>query len=479
MENLVRKYFVSKNTPYWLFTISLMILLIVPVLIQDGMFLDGELYTCVSNNLSHGYGTFWAPKFNPAGIGGSPYFLEQPPLVFGIQSLFFRLFGDSMYVERFYTFLTMCTTAILINLLWKEIFKKDEAIKKAGWLPVMFWITIPTTIWSYSNNMMENSMAIFDLAAVIIIYRALESGAAKTGAFLLAGVFIFLATLSKGVPGLFPLAIPFLYWLVLRNRSFWKAILSTAILFSVLFAGYLVLFNLPESRESLTFYVTKRLLGRINDTPTVSNRFYIIRQLFTEFIPQYALVVIIIVIAKVKKTGIPLVSNRNRAIFFFSAGLAASIPLTITLVQRGFYLVPSFPYFAIGFAALIAPVILNFKEKAKDKKNILMAFSIVLFLFSIGFSLMQKGKTQRDREMLYDVHLIGNSIPGKSEITINSEIASTYVLECYFIRYYKINLYTDESKKYLLMKKTDTSLPSSDYEKLNLTTKIYDLYQRK
>jgi hypothetical protein len=100
MENNTRKYFASENTPYWLLTISVMILLVLPVLIQDGMFLDGVLYTCVSNNLSHGYGSFWSPMFSPAGFGGSPYFLEQPPLVFGIQSLFFRLFGDSMYVDN-------------------------------------------------------------------------------------------------------------------------------------------------------------------------------------------------------------------------------------------------------------------------------------------------------------------------------------------------------------------------------------------
>ena len=115
---MLNKYSSWKDLPFWLFTIGIMFLLTLPTLIQDGMFLDGILYTSVSHNLSQGIGTFWFPVASPSWqMAGSVFFHEHPPLVFGIQSMFFKVFGDSMYVERFYIFLTMCITALLIKVI--------------------------------------------------------------------------------------------------------------------------------------------------------------------------------------------------------------------------------------------------------------------------------------------------------------------------------------------------------------------------
>ena len=478
---MFKEYLMRKNFPFRLITFSVLILLTVPKLIQDGMFLDGILYTCVSHNLSNGIGTFWSPVFSPSYFNaGSPFFQEHPPLVFGIQSLFFRLLGDSMYVERFYTFLTMCITAFLIGVLWRTIFEKEEEMKKISWLPVLFWITIPSCSWSYSNNMMENTMGIFTISAVIIIFKSVNSDRNKFSPLIISGVFVFLATMSKGVTGFFPVALPFLYWIIFRKKPFLNVILQTLLIISVPAVLYLILFNLPQSRESLTFYLTRRLLGRINDDPTVGNRFYILKRLLTELVPQISLTLLIILVTKLKKVNVPLISNITLSALFFSTGLAATVPMTLTMVQRGFYLVPSFPYFAIGFSVLIAPIVLYFNEGVITrirKFEIYMLFGIVLFVFAISFSLMQKGKTVRDKDMLYDVHTIGNTIHKNSEITINQDIANTYILECYFIRYYNISLYIDEPKDYLMIKKTMDPPDPDDFEKLDIETKLYDVYK--
>jgi 4-amino-4-deoxy-L-arabinose transferase-like glycosyltransferase len=89
--------------------------LILPVLIQDGFFMDGLLYTCVAKNQGNGIGSFWFPISDATwNVAGKTTFHEHPPLVFGIQSIFFEVLGNSMYVERFYSFLTACITALLI-----------------------------------------------------------------------------------------------------------------------------------------------------------------------------------------------------------------------------------------------------------------------------------------------------------------------------------------------------------------------------
>jgi 4-amino-4-deoxy-L-arabinose transferase-like glycosyltransferase len=481
---MIKKYLASKDLPFWLLTISIMILIIAPTLIQDGMFGDAMLYTSVSHNLGTGIGSFWEPVFSPSyHNAGSAFFHEQPPLVFGIQSLFFKLLGDSLYVERFYTFLTMCVTAILLKVLWNSVFTKEQEFKKISWLPVILWITVPACIWSYSNNMMENTMGIFTISAVIFIFKSLESDRKEIWFLLLAGLFVFLATMSKGVPGLFPLAVPLLYWIVFRRRSLLTTIFHTLIIISVPLVLYFILFNIPESSESLNFYVTKRLLGRINNDPTVVDRLFIIKRLFTELLPQLIILLLIISISRLKKSGIAFFRFSKPSAFFFLTGLAASIPLTFTLVQRGFYLVPSFPYFALGFSILIAPAVLSFREtlisSEPGKFRLLQVAGILVFIFAIVFTFMQKGKAQRDRDMLHDVHVIGNAIPSRSEISVTPDIATAYYLECYFIRYYYISLFIDVPKDYQLVRKSTKPDSLNIFEKLNLDTKVYDIYQRK
>ena len=479
---MLKKYFSGKDTPFWLVTLSVVIFLTLTKLIQDGMFMDGMLYTCVSHNLSKGIGTFWLPVFSPSYFNsGSPFFLEQPPLVFGIQSLFFKVLGDSMYVERVYIFLTMCITAFLIYLLWKIIYNEENEIRRIGWLPVFLWITIPSCSWSYSNNMMENTMGLFSLAAVISAIKAGESEKYRPGLLILSGFLVFLATLSKGVPGLFPLTVPFLYWIIIRKKTILYAFISTIIILLVPVVIYFILFRLPESRESLTFYVTQRLLGRINDDPTVGSRFYILKRLITELIPQIIFVAIIIISAKIKNPKIQFISHLRYSILFLSIGLAASVPLILTLVQRGFYLVPSFPYFALGFSVIVAPMILTLREKLSNnpkKHKILLNVSIIVFAFAILFTAMLKGKTSRDKDKLHDVYAIGKEIPGNSAITITQDLAPDYVLGCYFIRYFNISLFIDEPKEYYMIKKT-TGFSNKAYEKLEIETSLYDIYRRK
>jgi hypothetical protein len=48
----------NRQLPYYLITIALFIGLAGPFLVGEGMFMDGLLYSVISNNLAHGNGTF-------------------------------------------------------------------------------------------------------------------------------------------------------------------------------------------------------------------------------------------------------------------------------------------------------------------------------------------------------------------------------------------------------------------------------------
>lgn len=52
-------------------------LLLIPTLVQDGMFLDGITYSAISRNMANGIGSFWHPHYTETLY---PHFNEHPPL---------------------------------------------------------------------------------------------------------------------------------------------------------------------------------------------------------------------------------------------------------------------------------------------------------------------------------------------------------------------------------------------------------------
>lgn len=471
----------KQQLPFWLITIAVMIGLTLPILVKDGMFMDAMLYASVSHNLSQGIGTFWFPQFSLRNMAGLSSFHEQPPLVFGIQALFYKILGNSMYTERIYTFITMCITAWLINLLWKETCR-DEKIKQMGWLPILMWITMPVCFWSYAGDMQENTMGIFTLAAGIWAFRALKSEQLKVLQYLYSGLFIFLATFSKGVPGLFVVTMPCMYWLATRKIGLGRMVAATALILIVPVLLYGVLLLFPDSRESLSVYFFKRLLGRINDEPTVSSRFEILGHVFTEMLPQLGLIVVLFLITGMKKVKSLFQPNDKQMILFFTlVGFSGTLPLMLTLVQKDFYMLPAFPFFAIAFgiviAAMFAKPILEFDTQSRGYK-ILKTISFIAIPIVLVISLAQIGKTTRNKEMLHDVYVIGNTVPRLSAITIPHSIWEEWDLQCYLIRYFNISVDPDKNYQYYLLDCQLHDAAPAGYKKLDLKLDRYMLYEK-
>lgn len=467
---------------FWLLTFSLMVILTLPNLIKDGMFMDAMLYTSVSHNLSMGIGTFWFPQFSYHNIAGLSSFHEQPPLVFGIQALFFRFLGDSLYVERIYTFLTMLVSAFMIIFLWREIYKENSTLRKAAWVPVILWISIPVCFWSYSHNMHENTMGIFTLTSVFLSYKSFNATKNSNGYLLLSGFFIFLASMSKGLPGFFPLAVPLLYFFAIRRSTMQNALKKMMVLLLVPLVLYSLLLIFRESRESLSIYFFKRALHRINDVPTVQSHFYIAGRLFMELIPPLIPVVVFLFFSYTRnKKTLPDSTQTRKIIFFLMTGLAGVLPLMLTLVQKGFYFVPALPLFAIGFAMIIAPSICFLIDSSPDQKKrkpYFLAFTVLLFFGSLFFSFSQKGKFSRNADLLHDVYLIGENIPKGSVVSIPPEIWNQWDLQCYLIRYFQISLDPLEERQYLIQdnKRKDSFLKG--YRSKGLKTIHFDLFIR-
>jgi 4-amino-4-deoxy-L-arabinose transferase-like glycosyltransferase len=111
----------DRQTIFSLFAIpfSITMALIIGPILRGGMFMDGLLYTNLAKNMASGLGDFWHPTLDRGSI-----FYEHPPFLFWLESLFFRLFGDHIFVEDIYNTSVFLITVALMYGIWCEIVVK-------------------------------------------------------------------------------------------------------------------------------------------------------------------------------------------------------------------------------------------------------------------------------------------------------------------------------------------------------------------
>lgn len=470
-----------KLNVFHLLSLVLLLALVLPVLVQDGMFMDGVQYACVSKNLAHGVGTFWFPWLNESWIrSDSRFFMEHPPLVYGIQAVFFKVFGDSLYTERIYGLFVTVISALLIVRIWRKVYPEQKT--NVSWMPVVLWIIAPVCFWSLQNNVQENTMGVFTLLSVLLmIVGSQTSGIKMVVYFLVAGIIIFAAFMCKGVPGLFPLGVIGLYYLATRKISFLKALGFSAIVLVGLLGFVLILILMNKTAaESLEFYIYERLLQRVNEEPTVETRWFIIGQLCMELLPMLLVGILLYVVTKNKQVS---TDDKKNALFFILIGLSASLPLLLTGVQRGFYLFPCFPFFALGITCFLRSQLEGLTLKVIQNRRINKVLSIcgsILLITVIVISFSLAGKPGRDKEVLYDVHAIGNVVPENSLVICSNELYNSWNLHFYLSRYYGISLEpAEKNQKYQLIEKSAGMESKSGWELVDVKLLQYNLLKRK
>ena len=262
-----------KNTPLYLIII-LMFMSLSNELWSEGMFMDGLYYATIAKNLSNGIGSFWFLHFTDTSFN---IFHEHPPLAIGLQSIFFSLFGDSIYVERIYSLLTFIVTGFIIHLIWKEFI--DKKYSSYSWVVLFFWAVIPLNSWACSNNILENTMNIFVASSVFFLIKNIRTN--DLFYIMISGVCLFLAFLSKGFIGLFPLSFFFLYYLVFSSMTFKEMIGRTLLLIASILTPCLLLYVFyPPAIDSLSEYINVQVIDSLKNVQTTTNRFSITTRLF-------------------------------------------------------------------------------------------------------------------------------------------------------------------------------------------------------
>ncbi len=458
----------SKNKTFWLLTLAIASGVLIPTLVQEGMFLDGITYSAISKNLANGYGSFWKPHYTKLLY---PEFYEHPPLVFILQSYFFKLFGDKFFTEGIFSLTTAILTAFAISRCWR-LFSDKKEVKEYDWMPVLLWISVPLVFWSYKNNLLENSVSVFTTFSVFLIAKSLIER--KLIYLFFGSLLIIMAFLCKGIVGLFPIVLPFLY--MISHKKSRKHLLYGIIL--ILFFGgilFLCLVMIPGLKDNLTNYANQQLLPALNNDReiTTSNRFYILFKLFLELLFPILILVYVGIRTWLSDRQHGMFRNRN-ALFFLLIAVAASIPLLMTLKQRKFYLIPSIPFYILSMSFWILPYIREIYGRISELiLGRIRKFSIALLCVVVIVSIFRFGKFSRDGEELKDIYAISRIVPEGSVISTTSELWSDWYLVAYMSRIGYLSLDPDKEHEYFLIKKGDKveniELEKYDFVDLNLT----------
>ncbi|MCU0320604.1 MAG: glycosyltransferase family 39 protein [Flavobacteriales bacterium] len=465
---------------FTLLTIGVFLAFLLPRLAQDGMFMDGQLYAAVAHNQANGYGTFWEPRFSQVGLAGLHTFHEHPPLFFGMQAAWFKVFGSAFWVERSYSLVMALLTAGCMLLLWRALVPAGSPGSQLGLWSVLLWIIIPSVHWCVHNNMMEITMGVFTTAAVLFVVHGMRRTWWLWGS--LAAVAVFLASMTKGLPGLFPLAAPVLVFITLRQGSLQRALALTLFMTVVVVGCYALLLQWPPAAANLRTYVEQRLLHRIAVVPTVDNRFATLEMLFSNLLGPIIISVLLVLVARRRGAMHGAPATTSAAFAMALVGLSGVAPLMLTMVQKSFYMAAALPLCAMACALWSAPalerIVQRWPPQGKVVKGLFIAGVSAIVAATVA-ALLLFGSPSRDGDVLNDVHRIGGALPPHTKVGLPGSMWNDWSLQTYLMRYHFISLDMEDAHSlWYITTKNELPLDRDNYTKQELGLVTYDLWKR-
>lgn len=405
------------------------------------MFMDGIIYASIAENLSNDIGSFWDMKFTET----SGEFNGHPPLAMYLESISFKILGNYFWVEKIHSLLMVLLTLMMSVLVFKKLNSKNDS---SSFLVLLFSLTMPLFYWVTTNNLLENTMAVFTTLA---IYLFINYDKRFLLFSFLAGIVIYLAFLTKGVVALFPFAVPF--WLMMFKFINLKQFIFSSIIsvlgFAIIAFGFH--FVQPESTEFFKVYFQQQIVGSLESVSTVNSRFQIIIDYIAETAIGLTVVGLLAIFSKSKIDA----SLKNKFWLLIAISLSGVFPMMISMKQSAFYIFPALMISVVAIA-LLANYYAESWLKSLHQLKFIKPLSLVILVLSIASSLYFKDTIQRDKELIEDVEKISALTPDKNYINIHYSINTDYYAHCYFYRYYKKSLAVDAGDK-IKMIRTENS----------------------
>ena len=481
--------FSHRYFPFQLFTLAFIVAMFFPRVLPEGMFPDGLTYASIARNMAEGRGSFWSPYFSSSfwiPFQGHQYeFYGHPTLCMGLLSLLFRVVGDHWFVEKFYCILVWFATVWLVMRLWQSAGRD----KQLWWLPVWTWYMMPIVLWSYPNLVLDNTMAVFSILAALFILKSIKNekilmlhpetigrGGKNEGisyilSFIISGLLLHLAFLTKGPVGLFPLAIPVIYRLFYRDKiSLQNAVFRSLILGISCFGTLALWYFYAPARAFWLKYFNTQLVSSISDNDqteayTWLDYLYIPKEILVQSVAFLIVGLVLFVFSKVKKTAFQFEHEATKkAAFFTTIGLSGSLPMMVSHKASSYFLLPALPFFVVGFCLWLEPTVAIWVEKfALSPTKSLRAnrFVGVVAVSVLLYCTAQIGRVGREQNLIHDAKILRGGIPLDVKIAVSDSMMKHFNYHGYFQRYNRWELTKpSDSTAHFFIDETGVSRPT-------------------
>jgi 4-amino-4-deoxy-L-arabinose transferase-like glycosyltransferase len=468
---------------FWLLTLAFVTLCYIPRISEKGMFIDGLVYTTLAHNLSEGVGTFWQPilKNSEFLFQQNNVFYDHPPLVFGIESIFYKLFGDQ--TEWIYnTFILLLLLFVLVLLF--RLFEPEKNLGiLLGFLPIFFLFTIPELIQKISYNLLDTTLAVFTSFAVYFLLRAVHRPTHFLIYSSLGGILTVLAFLTKGPVGLFPLATPFLYFLFYSGYQQWrKPLMATIVITLILIAAASILYAYHPSREFFDHYLNQQVLasmkGEREKANTIYNHLSIFKKIGIQLSPILILTALIWFVRR-KTVNTPN-TLKKPALLFLVIALSASLPIALSAKHHSFYLFPSFIFFVLAFSSFLSTLFpTSYLTRIRKINGLISALATVMIVVVTLYSFSRKERYYASHhQLLMEMKSFAPLIPEGSTIGVPEDILHHRGdVCCYLERYYHLELNSPVTCcSYFLTPSSDTTQYTHSNQLIQ--TKNFYLYHK-
>jgi len=441
------------------------------------MHADGVEYANVARNLADGFGTFWKPYHDDFL---HPVFREHPPLVFWIQSLFFKLFGDGPYFEHFYGLLAGLVIFGCTACFWQQV-RHDFRHSSLGiWWPILLLVSLPIFTYTLQINRLVNTYTILAIFAAYVAYLSVIKNKLTILFGLLSGVLVYLGFIAKGPVAFFTLAVPAIAWIALKAKLS-KAVISTLLAIvtftAILFATF---YFYPDSVDFLKgFWQDQVVLSLKSQRSPGDTHWYLVERWAAEMAVPVSIAMVFMALTRIPFRQIGF--NRP-ALFFLLIGLSSSLPFLISTRQHNRYIFHSYPFYVLSLAFLTETIGFKIQSLLNEKPKIrrVTGMIAVVFLLAGISSMLYKKDDIRGRPFYNDIYLQGIQLPERITISVCQETMIRD--EWLFVdmqRFYKISLTPKMGNEYLIADKNSGCNLPQGYQKVNRQPTLkYILYKK-
>lgn len=466
-------------------------IILLPPLFGRGGFVDSLLYASIARNLSlqewHSTGLYFSDTFYRD-------FAEHPPLMFWMGSWWFRWMGDHAWTEKGFSLLIAIATFFAFYRFWKRHIPGHVNRYGWGWW-MLFWCLIPGPLWGLGQFMLENPLTLFTFLAV---WSSMSFN--RVLACVGLGLCTWLAVLTKGPPGLFPMAAPMLLWIsrLQSTRNMIKNFVCSWVVFGFLSAlGW----AWTPLRQAMTAYWQRQVEAVFTgarpayEVGSERTRIGMVWTFLQEMLVPLALLLICYWVYRWLKYRNLLKSDepsddpllKQLGLFFMLVALSATVPLFVSPKLHPHYLIPAYPWWSLGLTCFSIPVLRRLPYETYELRHsthhiIASAALLSSLSWCIGYSWTKHDAPVRDFELQSDIEQLATLLRRKSAtgqcqgIAISPELHGQYAIWLYMQRYYRLSLIPNPSDHCCLVLKAKDSPGLNGHRQLSDGFTSFDVY---